>query len=215
MKRLSDIPGIGEELELKYKTKGITIKNIKKHIDKLPIQSQMYLKYKPITKIPRSLIPKIVKSFANDKKNIIISGSYRREKLFCSDIDLLYIGKNKSMFKERKDWIIYSEGPTKLSGIYKYKSKSYKIDVWYANKTNLPFMLLYSTGSGMFNIIMRRKAKYKGYKLNQYGLWKNDKKIRISSEKGIFNKLNLPYYPPNQRNSNYKPKNLTKIYKKK
>ena len=60
-------------------------------------------------------------------------------------------------------------------------------------------MLLYSTGSKQFNINLRTKAKKLGYKLNQEGLFKNNKKINVRGEKGIFKKLKVPYLPPEKR----------------
>ena len=47
---------------------------------------------------------------------------------------------------------------------------------------------------------MRRKAKKLGYKLNEYGLYKNDDKIEIKSEKDIFKKLEMHYLKPKDRN---------------
>ena len=50
---------------------------------------------------------------------------------------------------------------------------------------------------------MRSKAQSLGYILNEYGLYKldNDKKkrIKINSEKDIFNKLNMEYISPENR----------------
>ena len=40
---------------------------------------------------------------------------------------------------------------------------------------------------------MRSIAKKKGYKLNEWGLFKDDKKIIINSEKELFNFLEMDY----------------------
>ena len=55
------------------------------------------------------------------------------------------------------------------------------------------------TGSKLFNINLRKKAKLLGYKLNEYGLYKNNNKIKINSEKDIFEKLGLNYIKPKNR----------------
>jgi DNA polymerase (family 10) len=46
---------------------------------------------------------------------------------------------------------------------------------------------------------MRQVAKELGYKLSEYGLFKNNEKIEIKSEKDVFTLLKLPYLEPNER----------------
>jgi DNA polymerase/3'-5' exonuclease PolX len=76
-----------------------------------------------------------------------------------------------------------------------------KIDTFKTNKEELPFMLLYATGSGKLNIRMRAKAKYAGYTLNQKGLFKNNKPTQnIKTERDIFKKLQIAYIKPHDRN---------------
>ena len=59
--------------------------------------------------------------------------------------------------------------------------------------------LVYFTGSKEFNINMRQKAKKMGYILNRYGLYKNNKKIPINSEKELFEKLKIKFILPKDR----------------
>ena len=60
-------------------------------------------------------------------------------------------------------------------------------------------MLLHSTGSKYFNIYLRKKAISKSMKLNQYGLFKNKKKIKTLTERSIFNILEEKYILPSRR----------------
>ena len=65
-------------------------------------------------------------------------------------------------------------------------------------------MLLYSTGSQSFNIRMRSIAKKKGFLLNQNGLYER-KTMKLlsgkaSGEKFFFNKLDMEYINPIDRN---------------
>ena len=66
--------------------------------------------------------------------------------------------------------------------------------------------MLYFTGSGEFNKNMRLFAKKKGYKLNEYGLYKIGKdkelKMKTHTEKDIFTLLGLDYIEPQNRTEN-------------
>ena len=77
-----------------------------------------------------------------------------------------------------------------------------RLDIRYIDKKYYPFALMYFTGNKKFNLFMRNKAQDLGFKLNEYGLFKNDKKVKkeFKTEKDIFNILNIKYLKPNQRN---------------
>ena len=64
--------------------------------------------------------------------------------------------------------------------------------------------ILYFTGSDMFNKEMRAVALEKGFTLNEYSLrplvdGKPDKPLPVSSEKDVFDYLELPYKLPKER----------------
>jgi len=59
--------------------------------------------------------------------------------------------------------------------------------------------LLYFTGSKNYNIKIRRIAIKQGYKLSEYGLYKNNKQIAGKSEKEVCKKLGIKWIPPEQR----------------
>ena len=60
--------------------------------------------------------------------------------------------------------------------------------------------LIYFTGSKNFNLRMRAKAKYMGFKLNEYGLFdKSGKRMKIRDEKDIFDILGMKYLEPEDR----------------
>jgi len=61
--------------------------------------------------------------------------------------------------------------------------------------------LQYFTGSKAHNIKLRELAIKKGYKLNEYGLFKidTDEKVAGRTEEEIYNALGLPWIPPTMR----------------
>lgn len=97
----------------------------------------------------------------------------------------------------------------------KIKGPFYRLDIEFLQKEEIASGLLYFTGSKDFNISMRIKAKYKGYLLNEHGLYKktNEKskgelierdgytyiKIPTFCEKDIFEILGMEYMEPSAR----------------
>jgi DNA polymerase (family 10) len=59
--------------------------------------------------------------------------------------------------------------------------------------------LLYFTGSKEFNIRLRQLAIKMGYKVNEYGVFKKDKKVAGKTEAEIFSLLKMAYIPPELR----------------
>jgi DNA polymerase beta len=160
----------------------------------------------------------------------IICGSYRRKNMVSNDVDVLIIHpKIKTMKKLKNNNINYLKQfvnllkedkfltddltdkniETKYMGFCKYKSSSNKkyyhrrIDIRYIPYESYYSALLYFTGSGELNQVMRSKAQSMGYILNEYGLYKlnNDKKkkIKVNSEKDIFDKLEIEFISPDKR----------------
>jgi DNA polymerase/3'-5' exonuclease PolX len=231
---LIKIYGIGRtkayELYTKYQIK--SIKELKKMIKNkkiiLPEVIMKGIKYvdKINTKIPRNEITQIYKYLLNMGTNydpdmhIIICGSYRREKAFSGDIDIIITHpklktkkevEKSSLLKnfitqlEKDNFIIDNftskHVPTKYMGICKFKNNPIRrIDIRVFSQKSYYTAILYFTGSANHNIMMRKIAIGMGYTLNEYALLNsNNKPFHIKSEKDIFTKLNLEYLTPKER----------------
>ena len=72
-------------------------------------------------------------------------------------------------------------------------------NVYKATEENWGAMVLFLTGSQLFNILMRGEAKKQGYKLSQYGLFHGSEIIAGKTEKQIFEALGLEYVLPCDR----------------
>lgn len=57
----------------------------------------------------------------------------------------------------------------------------------------------YFTGSKAHGIAMRQRAQKRGFKLNEYGLFKGDKRVAGATEDEIYRALDLPWIPPELR----------------
>lgn len=227
---LTSILGIGYKnaYKLVYKHKIHNVDELIMSISKNEIKvSPMILKslrYHNIyeKKIPHDEITKtyeIILKSINTIKNIniicIICGSYRRKLPYSNDIDLLISIKNEInnvnylelIIKKLKNENIIIESltndniKTKYMGFLKINNNPVrKIDIRYVKYISFYTSLLYFTGSKNFNTNMRKLAKKQGYKLNEYGLFKNKKQIKVYSEKDIFDTLNMQFVNPSDRN---------------
>lgn len=203
-----DIRGIGPAKAIELTRRGMTQSNIKKFMSELPTQAQVWIKTKPLPKIPRKVVPNVIQELLHglSSSNYMITGSYRRGKELPGDIDVVYFGSADNLLKvlasHGKKWYAYAKGPAKIAGIFttKFLTRPVEVDLYLTSKKSKHAAILYSTGSMTFNIIMRAKAKSKGYKLNQYGLFdKNDSEVPTKSESDIFKKLGMEYKEPPQR----------------
>ena len=91
---------------------------------------------------------------------------------------------------------------TKYMGFCKYDSNPpRRIDIRLFAKETLPTALTYYTGSYEFNRKMRQIAKRRGYKLNEYGLFKieDNTRIIVKSERDLFKKVGLKWIDPENR----------------
>ena len=147
------------------------------------------------------------------KINATIVGSLRRKAKFTCDIDLLICTTRKiDNFKINGCKYIevveqYADGDCKKSFIVKVnldgKYRNVKVDIFFALPQNRAFALMHHTGGKIFNIKMRVHAKKMGLKLNQYGIFKDEKRAygtsKIKTEKEIFKYFNIPYCSPAER----------------
>lgn len=146
---------------------------------------------------------------SNDiKLKTIIVGGLRRKSEYVKDIDLLVLlDKNQELGQ-----INFTNGIQIISqSADGLKKKSFKImimdniialDLFTCLKSDKPFAMLHHTGSKIFNIKSRVHANKLGLKLNQYGIFKNDKKIskKFKSERDILSYLGVKYLTPKDRN---------------
>jgi DNA polymerase/3'-5' exonuclease PolX len=220
--KLEDVIGIGKSTAAKLIKLGIkSVKDLKANIKnneiKISNTIKTGLKYYGVYRenIPRSEIDQINKLIAKtiDKKYIHeICGSYRRGKDMSNDIDVLFTMKEYKGTDNLKTIIdeltqigflvdsLTKNNKTKYMGFCKYNDNPVRrIDIRFVKYESFYSALLYFTGPGDFNRNMRSIAKKQGYKLSEYGLMKDNKNEKISSEKDIFDLLGIKYILPNER----------------
>lgn len=144
-------------------------------------------------------------------EKIDVAGSIRRMKETIGDVDFLVISKNPepvmNFFVSLPEIIkIRSKGKTKSSAWtscgfdpVKKKSNGVNMDIRIVPEKSYGAALQYFTGSKEHNIVLRKIAREKGLKLNEYGLFRGAKMLASKSEKDIYNALGLKWIPPELR----------------
>lgn len=134
-------------------------------------------------------------------KKIEIAGSFRRRRETVGDIDILVAS---SFPRKVMDEFISYPGVAKIWGRGDTKTsvrmkRGINIDLRVVSENSFGAALQYFTGSKEHNIALRILANSKGYKLNEYGLFKNGIYKVGKKEEDIYQKLGLDYIPPELR----------------
>ncbi|MDD4409033.1 MAG: DNA polymerase/3'-5' exonuclease PolX [Candidatus Pacebacteria bacterium] len=158
---------------------------------------------------------------------VLVTGSTRRRKETIGDVDFL-IGVSNDVDRYTIETImntfvsmeevvkVVSKGDTRSS----IKTvQGLDMDLRVVRLSSFGAASQYFTGSKEHNIILRKIAIKKGFKLNEYGLFKNDARIRGEDEEGIYEKLGLEWVDPELRENQgeielSQDKNLPELIKK-
>jgi len=139
-------------------------------------------------------LKKAIESAKNDddthKYTIMLSGSYpSHSKEYSKDIDIIIVRNDKESYSgelkniiEQINHVMHLEtisiGEKKFMGLLNspMSNKMRHIDIRFVNLEELPYTWLYYSSGQIFNKLIRDKLKKKGYKLNEYGLYKSNSK---------------------------------------
>ncbi len=130
-------------------------------------------------------------------KKIEVVGSIRRKEKNPVDIDMVLIPKNRIKLEEfmRKKGKFIQGGEKKS----RWRVQGVNIELYYTTPESWGATLLaYSSKFGA-GIGLRLVAKRKGYKLNQYGLYRGKKIIAGRTEEEIYHALGRPWKKPEDR----------------
>jgi DNA polymerase (family 10) len=129
-------------------------------------------------------------------------GSLRRGCETCGDLDILAAGADRSLMEGFTQYRlverVLAHGDTKSS-----------VRLWGGFQADLRIVpqesegaaLQYFTGSKAHNIALRDRAIQRGFKLNEYGLYRVEDNVRVAGEDeaGIYAALGLAFVPPELR----------------
>ena len=129
-------------------------------------------------------------------------GSLRRGCETCGDLDILAAGAPPSLMEAFTGYTlverILARGETKSSVLL---WGGFQADLRLVPRDSLGAALQYFTGSKPHNIALRDRAVRRGFKLNEYGLYRHDDGTLAAgaSEEDIYRALDLEFIPPELR----------------
>ena len=134
-------------------------------------------------------------------KKVVYAGSIRRMQETIGDIDLLAVSDHPKLIMDAFVGLpevesIHSKGETMSSVRLKIGRDT---DLRVLPPKSFGAALQYFTGDKNHNIEVRKIAIKRGYKLNEYGLWRGKKIIACETEEEIYKKLVMETPPPELR----------------
>jgi DNA polymerase (family 10) len=189
-RKLAGLPGIQEKTEVNI-LKGIEL--LKKGRERFPLGMALPVA-RNIVELLREAVP---------RGKFAVAGSLRRWKETVKDIDVLAAGKNPgeiagafvrlAAVKE-----VLERGQTKCTGI---TAEGIQVDLRVVEESSFGAALQYFTGGKAHNIKLREMASRRGWKINEYGLFResDEKRIAGKEEAEIYSALGLPWIPPELR----------------
>jgi len=137
----------------------------------------------------------------SDVVDVAPTGSYRRCTETIGDIDILVAAEKAPPVMEHfigYDPVeeVIAKGPTKSAVRLR---NGLQVDLRLLAPESFGAGLQYFTGSQAHNVTLRTLAKKRGYKVNEYGVFKGDKKVAGKSEEEVYAALGLTFIPPELR----------------
>jgi DNA polymerase (family 10) len=130
-----------------------------------------------------------------------VAGSFRRRSAEVGDLDFLACGKDPAAVVAR--FLSYpgkretvAEGPTRAAMRLR---DGFQVDLRVVPEEDFGAALLYFTGSKAHNVALRGLARRRGLKLNEYGLFRDGRRLAGRSEEEVYAALGLRWIPPPRR----------------
>ncbi len=134
-------------------------------------------------------------------KKATAAGSVRRMRETIGDVDFLVVSENPEEVAE-----FFVSMPEVVQVIEKGKTKSavklqsgLNADIRIIPKESFGAALQYFTGNKAHNIVLRKMALDKKWKLNEYGIYDKERQIAGQTEEEVYEKLGLKWIPPELR----------------
>lgn len=184
---LVNLPGMGEKKVENIK-KGLTLYSAGK--SRIPLGFAL------------PVVSEIVVGLKTVTKKVSPAGSLRRMKETIGDIDILVADENAEKVIEKfvTHPLVKSinvRGNTKASVIVNFHNL--QVDMRVVDEECWGAALVYFTGSKAHNIKIRTLAKEKNLKINEYGVFRDEKKIAGKTEEEVYKALGMRWIPPELR----------------
>ncbi len=188
--KIRELSGFGEKSETEILN---NIDRRKKNLNRVPYSAALPIANKFIKELGK------LKSV----KKIGYMGSLRRKLSTVGDVDILVASDNSSAVMNKFTKIkgvthVLVQGTTKSSVLF---DGTLQIDLRIVPEESYGSAAQYFTGSMEHNVLLRRIAIKRGFKLSEWGLFnrETDKKIETKTESAVYRKLGFKLIPPERR----------------
>lgn len=134
-------------------------------------------------------------------KRVTVAGSFRRCRETVGDLDILATASRGSSVMEK--FVAYDGVAEVVSQGSKRSTvrlrSGLQVDLRVVPEVSYGAALQYFTGSKAHNIALRSLAVKKGLKLNEYGVFRGEKRIAGKTEEEVYQSLGLDFVPPELR----------------
>jgi DNA polymerase (family 10) len=188
--RIRGLPGFGA------KTEQAILAEIER---KGGLRAEKRFKLSDAQRLARPLLDYLRK--ARGVKRVEAAGSYRRRKETVGDLDILVTSSPDSEVMERlaeyEDVArVTSKGSTRSTVVLRF---GLQVDVRAVPEEDYGAALLYFTGSKAHSVALRKMGVSKGLKINEYGVFRGEKRVAGSTEEEVYAQVGLPYIEPELR----------------
>jgi DNA polymerase (family 10) len=134
-------------------------------------------------------------------EQIAPAGSYRRGRDTVGDLDILVVSSDAGEVMDRLGSFsgvadVLARGDTKMSVRL---AAGLQVDLRVVPAESFGAALQYFTGSKQHNVVLRGRAKARGLKINEYGVFRDEKYVAGRTEAEVYATLDLPCFPPELR----------------
>jgi DNA polymerase (family 10) len=134
-------------------------------------------------------------------REVVIAGSYRRGRDTVGDLDILAVAPDRSdvmtrftRYEEVAE--VVSQGPTRAAVVLRC---GLQVDLRRVRAESFGSALQYFTGSKAHSIQLRRRAQERGLKINEYGVFRDERRVAGETEASVYEAVELPWIPPELR----------------
>jgi DNA polymerase (family 10) len=187
--RLAGLPGMGEK-KADNILRGIEL--IERHAGRIPLGEAL--------PIAESVIEELRKR-AKRIGRMTCAGSLRRMRETIGDIDILVETDRGTQAVEAFTALpqvtqVLARGDTKGSVVVE---GGLQIDLRAVPKESYGAALQYFTGSKAHSVRLREIARKRGFKINEYGIFRGEKRIGGETEEEIYERIGMAWIPPELR----------------
>jgi DNA polymerase (family 10) len=130
-----------------------------------------------------------------------VAGSFRRRKETVGDLDVLVTCRRSGPVM---DHLAQYEGVAEVLARGKTKMtvrlrNGLQLDLRVVPEHSYGAALQYFTGSKDHNILLRRRAQERGLKINEYGIFRESRRVAGRTEEDVYAAVGLPWIPPELR----------------